>query len=105
MNREERAKQFIPFDALKGLQEELRIREERRTRVEKRELDDGVIEQISAVLSRIRVGSRVRVKFFFHGHYPSIEGDVSEISSIGRYLTFGDERIYFDDILNINIVY
>lgn len=27
MNRQERAKQFMPFDALKGLQEELRKKE------------------------------------------------------------------------------
>ena len=34
MNKADRAAQFQPFDALKGLQEELRAREERRTRVE-----------------------------------------------------------------------
>ena len=33
MNKADRAAQFQPFDALKGLQEELRAREERRTRV------------------------------------------------------------------------
>ena len=105
MNREDRAKQFIPFDALKGLQEELRIREERRTRVNKRQLCDEVIEQISAVLARVTVGSRIRVKFFSRGHYPDVEGDVTEISGIGGYLKLGDERIYFDDILKIRIVY
>ena len=40
MNRVDRAKQFQAFDALKGLQEELRAREERRTRVAKKEQID-----------------------------------------------------------------
>ena len=42
----DRARQFLPFDALKGLQEELRIREERRTRIEKKALSEEQIERI-----------------------------------------------------------
>ena len=65
MNREERAKQFMPFDALKGLQEELRIREERRTRVTKKTLSEEQIERISAVLAKIRQGSQIEITFEF----------------------------------------
>ena len=44
MNKADRAAQFQPFDALKGLQEELRAREERRTRVAKKELSEEQME-------------------------------------------------------------
>ena len=40
MNKADRAAQFQPFDALKGLQEELRMREERRNRVAKKEVSE-----------------------------------------------------------------
>ena len=40
MNRVERAKQFLPFDALKGLKEELESREEKMSRVPRHELTE-----------------------------------------------------------------
>ena len=40
MTRQERAKQFMPFDAMKGLQEALRDREERHSRVERHGISD-----------------------------------------------------------------
>ena len=49
MRREDRAKQFMPFDAMKGLKEALAVRDERHNRVEKRELSEDTIEHISTV--------------------------------------------------------
>lgn len=43
MTRQQRAKQFMPFDAMKGLKEALAEREERHSRVEKRELSEDTI--------------------------------------------------------------
>ena len=54
VNREDRAKQFAPFDALKGLQEELRKREERLTRIQKRELSEETQAEIGKELIKIR---------------------------------------------------
>lgn len=104
MNRQDRAKQFIPFDALKGLQEELRIREERRTRTDKKQLDDTVIEAISEVLSRIAPGDIIRVVFFSHGHYLDLCATVSEIDPVYHSLKVGNEKIHFADILKIKII-
>lgn len=104
MNREERAKQFMPFDALKGLQEELRIREERRTRVEKRTLSEEQIERISAVLVKLRQGSQVEITFYEKGHYLSLEGFISEIDCIYAYIKIGNVKVFFDDIYKIRII-
>ena len=49
MTRQERAKQFMPFDAMKGLQAALRDREERHSRVDRRVLSDEAIAANSAV--------------------------------------------------------
>ena len=59
MTRQERAKQFAPFDAMKGLQEALRDREERHGRVSKREISEESEMNISYVLKKL-----CRVCFF-----------------------------------------
>jgi len=104
VNRADRAKQFMPFDALKGLQEELRAREERRTRVEKRILSEEQIERISAVLIKVRQGTKVALSFYDRGHYLNIEGFVSEINEIYAYIKIGNAKVFFDDIYKIRII-
>ena len=64
MNREDRAKQFMPFDALKGLQEELRKREERRLRQNKRDLSDDQIESLTKVLNSLKRGMTVQITYY-----------------------------------------
>lgn len=103
MNKADRAKQFMPFDALKGLQEELRAREERRSRVEKKDLSEEQIEAICQVLNKVRQGSRIGITFYQSGHYLSIEGTVTENSEAYHYLKVGNARIYYDDIYKIRI--
>ena len=58
MTLQERAKQFAPFDAMKGLQEALRDREERYSRVDKHDISDEAIEANSTVISKLSNDSR-----------------------------------------------
>ena len=104
MNNQDRAKQFMPFDAMKGLQEELRVREERRTRVKKKEITEEQIERISRVLSRLRKNSTVAITLYSKGHYISIEGEVTEICHTGEYIKIGNEKVFYDDIYKIAII-
>lgn len=104
MNNQERAKQFMPFDALKGLKEALRDREERRTRVQKIELSEDMATELSRVMNRIEPYSVIRIKFYSKGHYIDLQGTVLEKDIIYRFLKIGNEKIYFDDILKIQII-
>ena len=104
MNNKERAKQFMPFDALKGLKEALKEKEERRTRVDKKQITEEVIEAISKVLQKIEPGYKIRIVFYAKGHYIDLQGTVVEKNVIYRFLKIGNERIYFDDILKIKII-
>ena len=104
MNREQRAKQFIPFDALKGLKEALLEKEEIRTRVEKKELTEEMKWKISRVLSSVSVGDVVRVNFYQAGHYIDIEAKVMGIDEIRRFIKLGDGIIYFSDIYRIKVI-
>ena len=104
MNRQDRAKQFMPFDALKGLQEALRVREERRSRVDKRMLSEDMEDELSRVFQRVQRGSRVRITFYLNGHYVDVEGDVATIDEIYRYIKIGTQKIFFDDIYSLKII-
>lgn len=99
-----RAAQFLPFDALKGLSEELQNRIERRSRVDKIELSDESKDAISNVLCRVKKGAEIRVKYYKNGHYLIVEGMVTKISQVYHWLKVVDSQIYFDDIYEISIV-
>ena len=103
MKREDRAKQFLPFDAMKGLGEAMRRQEElaeRRERIEQGEEDAA---EVSAVLSRLSRGDRVNVTFFREGQYLTRSGVVTVFDEVKRMLRVGEEWIAFDDLFAIEI--
>lgn len=102
MNRVDRAKQFLPFDALKGLQEELRLREERRSRVEKKELGEEELMELSQAIMKVGKGERIEIIFYYNGHYISAEDIVVAKSIEYRYIVLGTYKIHFEDMLKIN---
>ena len=104
MNRQERAKQFMAFDALKGLQEELRKREERHSRIDRKHLSEEQMDKISNVLVKVRKDAKVGITFYCNGHYLSIEGYVTDKSDIYKYIKIGNEKIFYDDIYKIRII-
>ncbi len=103
MTRQERARQFAPFDAMKGLQEALRKREEIHDRVEKHGISDEEAEKVSRVLKSLSRGMSVRVSCYHAFHDVIIYGRVDEIDYNYRRLSVDGEQILFEDIYRINI--
>ena len=103
MTQAERAKQFAPFDAMKGLQEALRDREERHARVERHEISEEQIEKNSSVLVKLTKGTRIIIDYYCAFHDITKEGRITEISTTLRYLKLNGEKIFFDDIYCIRI--
>ena len=104
MTQGERAEQFAPFDAMKGLQEALRDREERHARVERHDISEEQIEKNSEVLSRVTKGTRVRVECYYAFHDIVVTGTVTVIDTIFRYMKVGAEKFPFSDIYSIEIL-
>ncbi len=98
MTRGERAKQFMPFDAMKGLQEALRKREERHSRVEKRELSEEAGARLTAALQCTAVGQAVRVRYYKEFHEYTLCGRVAALDAVNHTLTVGEEIIPFDNL-------
>lgn len=104
MNKVERAKQFLPFDALKGLREELESREEKMSRVPHHDLSEERMEELSAVISRLYKGSQINMTFYLAGHYYELIGTVSNVNIIYKYILIGEEKVFFDDIYSLSLV-
>lgn len=103
MTREQRAKQFMPFDAMKGLQEALRDREERHLRVERHEISEEDQEANSSVLTKLTNGAKVNISYYCHFHDVVRSGTITGINYAYRFLKMDDEKIFFDDIYKITI--
>lgn len=104
MTREQRAKQFMPFDAMKGLQEALRDREERHSRVERHGISEEEQEALSAVMNRLSKGDKIRISYYSHFHDVEKTGTVTAINYAYRFLKVDEEKIVFDDIYGITVI-
>ena len=104
MTQQQRAKQFMPLDALQGLQEALRDREERHLREDKRELSDEVTENNSKIINKIHPGMKVKIRYYHAFHDVEITGVVCEVSLPFRTITVEDSTIHIDDIYRIKIL-
>lgn len=99
MSVADRAKQFAPFSALKGLEEALKEKE--RILVERAELSEDSAAELSGRLSRIKKGMKIKVVYYSGGEYVSEEGMVTRIDEIFRKLTVVKTEINMDDIIKI----
>ena len=99
VSKSDRAKQFLPFDSLKGLQEALKEKELEYT--EKIELSEEQIEKISQKLNSIKIGDEIKVTYYENRGYKNIKGNVNKINNINKHLIIEDIKINFEDILKI----
>lgn len=99
MDRANRAKQFMPFDALKGLRAALAEKE--RMIVEKKELSEEQKEELDRKLKRIEKHDIITVEYFDNGEYIRVTGMVSELDLSGRILKIVNQKISFDIISDL----
>lgn len=103
MSRADRAKQFAPFDALKGLQEAIKIKEYEHERIVRGEMGEDEIKEISAVLASIEKGDKVKIEFFRDGHILSLSG-MAKLDVENQKINVGEFLIDFDEIKKIKII-
>lgn len=101
MNREDRAKQFAPFDALTGLREALKRKESEHERQAKKELSEDEIAKINDVMTSLEKGDVVRLTRYYNGRYIVIEDALIGIDPLSHKLLLKNCRIPFSDIMSI----
>ena len=99
-----RAKQFLPFDALKGLQEALREKEIEHE--EKIELSEEILAELNNNFNKIEMGSKVRIKFYKNMKYIEISGIITNIDYIKKKIQIDQKQnINISDIVYISVDY
>ena len=104
MNREDRAKIFMAFDALKGLREELELREKRHARKERIELSETQTAEISNCLKTAKPGETVCVVYYSDGNYVETEGPLNKIDKTFSFLVVGEIKVAFENIFSVKKV-
>lgn len=100
MPREERAKQFMPFAALKGYSEALRRKE--KIVVDKIQLSEDYAEALDRKLRQVRKLDTITVVYFRKGEYLKMQGVVSRIDLNAGVLKVVQTKIPFGDILEVS---
>lgn len=99
MSREDRAKQFMPFAALKGYPEALAKKE--KVVVPKAEITEEYAQMLDQKLRRVAKNDIITVIYFCNGEYLKKTGMVSRIDETARILKIVNTKILFDDIFDI----
>ncbi len=101
MEREQRAKQFLPFSALKGYEEALREKE--KVWLPRPLLCEERAEELDAGLRQVERGDLIEVTFYRAGEYRRVRGRVNRLERESRLLEVEEERIRFDDLYDLKI--
>jgi len=99
MSREERAKQFMPFAALKGYEE--LVKEKDVIKEEKREPSEEEAAILSDTVSSLKKGDVVKVVYYNGAGYSKITGVCSGIDTVQRTIRIIKTLIPFSEILFI----
>ena len=80
MIRAERARQFMPFDALTGFKDALKEKEQ--VHIRRKELSDEANEELSMKLNAIDTNKIVQITYYDGNIYTKIKGKVNKIDKI-----------------------
>lgn len=101
MTVSERAKQFLPFAAVKGLPEALAKKE--KVAETKIEMTDELAALLDQKLQQLSKGERVTVTYFNTDRYEKISGEIICLDIVYRTLQIQDTVINFEEIRDIQI--
>ena len=103
LTRLERARQFAPFDALKGLHDAIALKEYEHDQIEKGILSEDKIIEISNILFNLTEETTLLVTYYRDGHYLNETGKV-KLDVLNSQLIINKKEIILDDIHDIKVI-
>ena len=100
MPRKDRAKQFAPFDALKGLHDALRLKEYKHEKVAKGEMSEDDAKAISDVLISLEEYDVVSLVYYDDGYNKNYKGKIF-IDTHSRIIFLDKKEISLDSLVKI----
>ena len=103
MNLYNRAKIFLPFDALKGFREALKKQE--KIKVDKKVLSTYQKEEIMKTIKSAKLGSIINLEYYstIDNDYLSLEGVLTKIDDFNKSITIVKKEILMEDIYKIRL--
>lgn len=100
----QRAKIFMPFDALKGFKEA--IKEKEKIKVEQKSLSDDQKEVINNTLTSLSNGDLIKIVYYDYKekNYLSLTGILTEINDTLHYLKIVKTKIDIESIIAITCI-
>jgi len=98
----ERAKIFMPFDALKGFKEALKEKE--KIVVPRIYLSEEAKDILIAKLDKLQKGMMIKITYYFDNQYLEFKGIVSKIDTLNKYIMIVKEKVLVEDIYAIEFL-
>ena len=95
----DRAKQFLPFDALKGFKEAIKAKE--KIIADKKQLSEDDAKILDYKLNKLSVGMMVKITYYLDNEYIKIEGLISKIDLDLQTIVVVKTKINIKNIINI----
>ena len=99
VNKIDRAKQFLPFDALNGFMSALKEKE--KNVVDKKDLSEDAQEELSRKLNSLEIGDKVKIVHYKNKQYKIDIGSFNQINRMQRFIVVGNTKIAIDNIFKI----
>ena len=105
----QRAKQFLPFDAVAGLSQALKAKEQEMGLTDKADLSPEEEEDINEALLGLAKGDEAEITFFDAGEVKHCSGTVMSVDPVSRVIVMkqdgscgdGETVIKIDDVLRV----
>ena len=94
-----RAKQFMPFDSLKGFYD--MIKYQQINIKNKKELSDDTYDYLNEQIKYIKPGDTITINYYYNIDYINTTDIVKKIDNINRKIYLKNSIISFDDIVDI----
>ena len=94
-----RAKQFLPFDSLKGFYD--LIEKEEKLKDNKKELSEETLSDINKTILSINKNDNVLIKHYHNENYIETIGKVRKIDEVNKVIYLDNTKIAFDDVIDI----
>lgn len=101
MPRINRAAQFAPFNALRGLRHALKMKEYEQEKKVKGDLPEEQIQKISTCILSLSKNDVVRIRYFCDGYEKTLTGK-PKLFVEEQHLLIENEKINFDNIVDID---
>ena len=102
MKISDRARQFLPFDSLRGFYALVKLQE--KEIMPKKELSDDELERLDLLFKEVKKSSMIKVKYYYLDGYIEQTGLVAELDTIYRTITIVTTKINLDDIIEVEII-